>query len=125
MSNVSPLVSPGNARAMIAAAVRAHLAVARMSDSALGRKIGMSQSKVSRRTNEEVPFDTDDLGRIANALGITIVELIQMPASPGAGGGPGVRPIDEPKVPHSDYKPARSGELIHADFGTRTRGISA
>ncbi|MHC9046777.1 helix-turn-helix domain-containing protein [Microbacterium saperdae] len=79
MSNISPLVSPGSARTDIAAAVRAHLAVARVSDSEIGRRTGMSQSRISRRTNEEVPFDADDLGRIASALGISYLELIQMP----------------------------------------------
>jgi transcriptional regulator with XRE-family HTH domain len=93
-TNISTLVTAGTARYDVAAAIRAHLAVRRMSDSALGRAIGMSQSKISRRTNGEIAFDTDDLGRIASHLGITVVELIQMPTTaedsprPGAGAGP-------------------------------------
>lgn len=79
MSNVNPLVAPDSTRLDVASAVRAHLAVRKISDSALGRAIGMSQSKVSRRTNGDIAFDTDDLGRVARFLGITVVELIQMP----------------------------------------------
>lgn len=78
-SNVIPLASPGTTRADVAAAVRAHLAVRQISDSALGRAIGMSQSMISRRTNGSTAFDTDDLGRIAGYLGLDLVELVQMP----------------------------------------------
>lgn len=91
MSNVNPLVAPDSTRQDVASAVRAHLAVRKISDSALGRAIGMSQSKISRRTNGDIAFDTDDLGRIARYLGVTVVELIQMPV-----GSP------EPKRPLSD-----------------------
>ncbi len=94
-SNVTHLVSPDNTRYEVAAAVRAHLGVHRISDSALGRAIGMSQSMISRRTNGEIAFDTDDLGRIASHLGVSIVELIQMPTAtaeaPRPGGGAGAR----------------------------------
>ncbi|WP_439593989.1 helix-turn-helix domain-containing protein [Microbacterium sp.] len=79
-NNVNPLITPGGARDEIAGAIRAHLAVRRISDSALGRAIGMSQSKISRRTNGEIAFDTDDLGRIARYLGLSVVDLIQMPS---------------------------------------------
>lgn len=89
----NPVIAQTTARHDVASAVRAHLAVRRISDSALGRMIGMSQSKISRRTNGEIAFDTDDLGRIAEALGLSFVELVQMPTAdgstprPGAGAG--------------------------------------
>lgn len=106
---ISPLVGPGNARAEIAAAVRAHIAVNRSNDSELGRAIGMSQSKVSRRTNEEVPFDSDDLGRIARHFGISVVELIQMP-----------KEAPRPQAPNSkskDYGSDVSREIAYlADY---------
>lgn len=82
MNDIAHLASPGTARSDVAAAIRAHLAVARVKDSELARRIGMGQSAMSRRTNEEVAFDADDLGRIASVLGITVVELIQMPGGP-------------------------------------------
>lgn len=92
-SSVTPLITPGTARYDVAATVRAHLAVRRISDSALARAIGISQSMMSRRVNGDIAFDTDDLGRIASYLGLTLVELIQMPTAgeaprPGATTGP-------------------------------------
>jgi predicted XRE-type DNA-binding protein len=83
---ISPLPAPG-ARAEIAAAVRAHIAARRTNDSRVARAIGMSQPKFSRRTNEDVAFDSDDLGRIADHFGITVVELVQMPRDGTVGGG--------------------------------------
>lgn len=78
-ATISALVSPGSSRADVAAAVRAHLAVRNFSDAEAARRIGVSQPYFSRRTNEAVAFDVDDLGRIANAFDIEIVDLIQMP----------------------------------------------
>lgn len=96
-TNLTPFIAPDGARDEVAASVRAHLAVRRISDSALARGIGMSQSKVSRRTNGDIAFDTDDLGRIARFLDVSLVELIQMPTTseiaPRPGGGAGLRGI--------------------------------
>ena len=93
-NNVHQVIAT-DARYDVASAVRAHLAVRKISDAALGRMIGMSQSKISRRTNGEIAFDTDDLGRIAKALGITLVELVQMPtahdSTPRGGASAGAR----------------------------------
>ncbi len=80
-ASVTQLPSQTRARADIAASVRAHLAVRQMSDSELARRIGMTQSQVSRRTNARLPFTSDDLGRIADVLELSVVELIQMPKS--------------------------------------------
>ena len=63
----------------IAAAVRAHIAVRGLKDTQVARTIGKSQSWMSRRTNGDTPLDSDDLGLIASAFGITYVELVQMP----------------------------------------------
>lgn len=110
-SNVNPLVAPDGTRHEVAASVRAHLAVRRMSDSALGRAIGMSQSKISRRTNGEIAFDTDDLGRIARALDVSIVELIQMPTT----SMPATQKVltqtgeDQYAVPPEGFEPPTSG----------------
>lgn len=85
---ISPLASPGSSRAEVAAAVRAHIAARRSNDSRVARAIGMTQAKFSRRTNEGVAFDTDDLGRIASHFGISLVELIQMPQTGTTGPEP-------------------------------------
>lgn len=95
-AELSTLVTPDTARYDVAAAIRAHAAVRRLSDSALGREIGMTQSKISRRMNGEIAFDTNDLGRLATYFGMSVVELIQMPTSADPvtrGGGAGIRTL--------------------------------
>jgi transcriptional regulator with XRE-family HTH domain len=43
----------------------------------LARRLGTSQTWVSTRLNGVTPLDLDDMQRIADALGVTIVELMQ------------------------------------------------
>lgn len=63
-------------RVRVATAVRAHYAAAGLSAAALARQIGMSQSKMSRRTTAMEPFDIDELSAIAHALGVDLADLI-------------------------------------------------
>ena len=84
-------------RVRIASAVRAHYGAAGLSAAALAREIGMSQSKMSRRTTASEPFDIDELSAIARVIGVSIVDLISgdnLPARPvRLGGGAGRRHI--------------------------------
>lgn len=48
----------------------------RMSDFALARKIGRSRTYIYRRLIGETAFDVDDLGLIAEALDVNIVDLL-------------------------------------------------
>lgn len=76
---VTQFPAPTPHRADVAAAVRAHLAVRNIKDAAAARQIGMAQSTFSRRTNGDIAFDIDELGRLANVLGLSLGELIAMP----------------------------------------------
>lgn len=76
-------------RIRIASAVRAHYSAAGYSASALAREIGMTQSKMSRRTTGVEPFDVDELSAISHVLNIEITDLItgtNLPARPLRGG---------------------------------------
>lgn len=84
---VSPMTPSHPARADIAACLRAHLAVRSLSGSELARRIGLTQAQMSRRTTGRTPITTDELGLIADELGISIIDLIQMPKERPAGGG--------------------------------------
>lgn len=63
-------------RELVAAELRAHLARQRLSGRALAKMLGENQTWVSRRLAGHVPLDTDDLQRIAEALGLTPMELL-------------------------------------------------
>lgn len=72
-------------RVRVASSVRAHYAAAGFSASALAREIGMTQSKMSRRTTAAEPFDIDELSAIAHVLEIDITDLIsgqKLPSRP-------------------------------------------
>ncbi|WP_193596122.1 helix-turn-helix domain-containing protein [Microbacterium sp. YJN-G] len=80
-------------RLRVASAVRAHFGAAGLSASAVAREIGITQSKMSRRTTGAEPFDIDELSAIARVLHVELVDLItgtNLPARPlrvGAGAG--------------------------------------
>ena len=92
-----------NARAYVAMNVRLRLAQAGWSASKAARAIGMSQTAMSRRTTGDLPFDVDELGLLADALGIEIDDFffslttpaVAAAAVPRAGGERflGVTPI--------------------------------
>lgn len=63
-------------RLTVAEEVRVWLARRRMSGVKLAELIGRSQVYVSRRLRGEVPFDTDDMARVAAALNVEVVDLI-------------------------------------------------
>ncbi|CAN7237984.1 helix-turn-helix transcriptional regulator [Microbacterium sp. LjRoot45] len=77
MSDIAFLPRPNvERRQTIAKNVKAHLGHAGISGAEMGRRIGMTQSKMSRRTTAAEPFDIDELGAIADELDITVVDLI-------------------------------------------------
>lgn len=99
-------------RVRVASAVRAHYAAAGFSASALAREVGMSQSKMSRRTTAAEPFDIDELSAIARALEVDLADLItgtNLPARPlRAGGGRGLRSIYLLEVGPAGFEPTTS-----------------
>jgi transcriptional regulator with XRE-family HTH domain len=80
--NGTQTVTPMRERA--AEEIRVLLARRRMSGSELARRIGQTQPYLSRRLTGEVALDVDDLERIAQALGVSITELL--PSSGKVGG---------------------------------------
>ncbi|MET8908353.1 helix-turn-helix transcriptional regulator [Micromonospora sp. NPDC004551] len=63
----------------VASEIRAEMARREMTQQALAPLIGMSQQALSRRLRGEHPFDTAELERVANALGVPVAEFL--PAS--------------------------------------------
>jgi transcriptional regulator with XRE-family HTH domain len=75
----SPVERTRPLRAHIAEEIRALLARRRINGVQLALRIGRSQSYVSRRLTGETAFDADDLERIAEVLGVNVVELMPSP----------------------------------------------
>lgn len=71
-------------REEVAAEVRAKLARERISGSELARQLGWSQSYTTRRLDGRIALDLDDLERIADALGVTVHDLIPRTAPIGS-----------------------------------------
>lgn len=65
---------------IVAANVRAEMARRKISQRALAEKAGISQPQIYRRLRGELAFDVDELGAIANALGIDVRALLPEPA---------------------------------------------
>jgi len=77
MTNVTQLKARNStAKEEVAAGVRSFIARAGVSKSAVAREIGMAQSTFSRRTTGLEPFDTDELGTLADYFGVSLVDLI-------------------------------------------------
>jgi transcriptional regulator with XRE-family HTH domain len=57
-------------------AVQVALDVKGVSGSELARRLGVSQTYVWRRMTGEVSFSIDDLDRVAQALGISVEQLL-------------------------------------------------
>jgi hypothetical protein len=117
MSNAQTQTKTTSARDEIAAAVRAHFAVRSLSDTAAARLINKSQSWMSRRTTGETPIDADELGLIADALGITYVDLVQLPKFMPTAPLPSARvteidPTKNAERPLSDYSDDHLADIV-------------
>jgi len=60
----------------VAAEVRAAMARNRVSQEAVARALGVSQTAVSRRLSGVVPFDINELECVAQFLGVPIQQLV-------------------------------------------------
>lgn len=102
-------------REAIAAPIRAHLAVSKISGADLARRIGLTQPQVSRRLSGRLPFTSDDLTAIADELNLTVAELVQMPQRGTIGGGTsfvGVTPIRPRVVGRTGLEPVTDGSWV-------------
>ena len=75
-------VPPIGVRHLVAAEVRAQMARQQVTQVQLSRAIGMAQQSLSERLRGKTPFTTDDLGRVADALGVHPAELLGGVAPP-------------------------------------------
>lgn len=62
-------------RELVAAEVRAELARQMMTVPALSDATGIAYRTLTRRVSGESPFDTDELDRVARALGVPLAHL--------------------------------------------------
>lgn len=74
----------GRLREHVAEEIRVLLARRKMSATQLARLTGLKQSSLSRRMTGETAFDMDDLELIADALGITVTDLMPQQANASA-----------------------------------------
>jgi transcriptional regulator with XRE-family HTH domain len=60
----------------VAATVRAEVARRRITQSQIAEVLGLSQMAVSRRLSGAVPFDVEELGKVAALLGVPASTLL-------------------------------------------------
>lgn len=79
-------------RAAVAEEIRALLARRRISASELARRMDVTQPYISRRLTGDTALDLDDLERIANVLGVQVLDLFpdEPVASPAVSAEPRV-----------------------------------
>jgi len=66
---------------MVASEVRALMGRHRVSQTALADALGLSQSSLSARLRCELPFDVDELSRVAAHFDVPITDLFGSPNS--------------------------------------------
>lgn len=106
-------------RELVAAELRAHLARQRLSGRALAKRLGENQTWVSRRLAGHVPLDTDDLQRIAEALGLEPMELLSgVPFGPAVHRrtAPLINPVSGP-VTRTSYGRGRAAVIRFPQVG--------
>lgn len=88
----------------------------RVTQTALGRSIGLDQSGLGKRLRGERGWSLDDLRDVADELGTTIAYLVgeTEEAPTPKGGGHTLPDLDSNQEP-AGFKP---GELIRVDFGS-------
>lgn len=76
-----PKRTPHPLAVAVAANVRAYAGIARLNATDLAAELGTTRQRVTRWMNGDVAIDVDDLGRLADALGVDPVALLA--PSPG------------------------------------------
>lgn len=70
-----PRAPATHADELVAGEIRAELARARITQSALAEQLGVSRTWVSRRLSGEVPLSVGDVAAIAERLGVSFTTL--------------------------------------------------
>lgn len=116
-----------NARPSLSHAVAVEIKVSMVRKGISGRqlaqRLGVSQTWVSIRLTGTTPIDLNDLQRIADALGVKVVDLLPDARPTGGWVTPAARPRGcrhpgRPNVPHALTRPQR---LPHPPAGTNRR----
>jgi len=68
--------NPPNAAATVGAEVRGLLAKHKISQTAAGTELGLSQAAMSRRLAGEIPFNVDELSKLADLMGVPLAMLM-------------------------------------------------
>jgi len=74
--SITPTEQRDSLTARVAEEIRALMARKRITGAALARMLDVSQMWVSYRLNGRQPIDLNDLARIADALGVGVVDLL-------------------------------------------------
>lgn len=61
--------------ATIGANVRAEMARSGVSQAQLGERLGLAQTSISQRLRGSIPFDVNEIHKIAGVLGVTVADL--------------------------------------------------
>lgn len=101
----------------VAAEVRAHMARARVNQTALASALGLTQSSVSKRLRGVVAFNTDELAAVAGLLGVHPAVLLGgYDPSPGRG-------VTAPSLPMTTtvrgFGPGRLGDGLQSTGAPR------
>jgi transcriptional regulator with XRE-family HTH domain len=126
---IVPTAGGGDLSRRVAEEIRAMMARRRISGRELARKLGVSQSWVSYRLTGIQPIDLNDLQRIAEALDVTVLDLLPRdlrtvvtvtspnlaPYQPNRGRPPGHPP--GPSRPTGARRPQRSRPQLVPGYG--------
>lgn len=106
MTTVSHLPQPaGDARSRVAGEVRAWMARRGVTQTVLSAGVHIGQSQISKRLSGKIPFDVDELDRIAEFLGVDMLTLLGgAPQGGGPDGGDALRARRYSKPQPSDPK---------------------
>lgn len=114
---------------LVAAEIRAWLGRLDVRPSELARRMGENDQWMSTRLKGRTPINVNDLQRFADALGVTVIQLLPASArvasrSQGAGTGSGVRDLN---VSSCSLSPSDDGRraVVHAPEGRPTRHLAA
>lgn len=102
MSTVTPFPVQADIRSVVAGEVRAWMARRGVSQVVLSAGVGIGQSQISKRLNGKIPFDVDELDRIAKFLGIDLLTLLGGAPRIGGGGPDGGGSMTTGEYPHQD-----------------------
>jgi transcriptional regulator with XRE-family HTH domain len=111
---VTALPAAGHLNDIVAEEVRALMARRRMSQAAVAKVLGISQSQLSKRLRSDIVFDLGEVQKLADFFGVGIVDLVS-----GS-----THETPPPAGPGEDVW-ANNGSVRHQGLEPRTRWLRA